>query len=112
MNQYKQQRIIVPLPNLHPEVALPRYLAIPLQLIIEAGSGGICTFELLAAGCTNASSIVQKLKYCGAQINSARSNSVDLLGRERKGIAHYTYHGWSSPCLDEPSPLVIGGKIL
>lgn len=112
MNQYKQQRIIVPLPNPYPEVSLPRYLAIPLRLIIEAGSSGISTFDLLAAGPTNASSVVQKLKHLGAQIKSTRRTSMDSLGRERKGVAHYTYHGWSNPSFNEHSPPITGGRLL
>lgn len=91
---HKRQYITVNLPHLQPSITLPEYLATPLELVINAGTEGINTIELQAAGCIASSSMISRLRARGALISSNRKDAVDTNNRLRKGIAHYTYDGW------------------
>lgn len=92
----KRQKLTVCLPNLTPEVTLPRHQGKVLNHIIVSRMDGINTLQLSEAGCLNSAKAISALRERGALIPTILQDAKDSGGEVHPRVTHYYYLGWQT----------------
>lgn len=95
---------IVELEHLVQRVSLPRYLAEPLEMIIEEEGIGLTTESLRCNGVKSPKHVVYELRKLGAQIATYQRFYRKGTGKPPV-ITRYVYQGWNM-CFEALDPIM------
>lgn len=85
-------------PYMVPVFHLPRYLATPLDHLLQAGDDGLTSVQMQALGCKHPAKLISELKSRGVIIDAWRGTAFDEeLGCDRK-LTLYKYKGFLPTC--------------